>query len=248
MIIDTHSHLNFDAFDKDRDNVIRECFGKEVSMINVGSDFKTSQKAVEMIQDNVWAAVGLHPIHLRDERFDYNKYKELAQQDRVVAIGETGLDIFYVKDNIDEQLDLLKQHLELAKELDKAVILHCRMAYKEMIDFFKTNTELIPKRAVLHCFMSPEYLQDFLDLGFYIGYNGIIYKNIEGIDFKELIKKTPLDRIVLETDCPYLPPPNKKKEKNTPLGVLDVARTISEWRNEEITDICNKNAHQLFNI
>ncbi len=275
MLIDTHSHVNFRAFEKDREEVARNCLKERIFMINVGSNLMTSKKAIEMANSydgGVWASVGLHPIHLasdlqpdededstNERSFDYQAYKQLAQNSKVVAIGETGLDYYYkpkfeVKKKIfkEAQKELLKQHLMLAKELDKAIILHCRMAYDDMLDFFEEHKDLLPGRAVLHCYMAPmEYLQKFLALGFYIGYNGIIYKKIEGINFEELIKNTPNERILLETDCPYLPPPQKTGERNTPMGVKAILKTISEIKNlpeQDLANQFNSNAERLFNL
>lgn len=273
MIIDTHAHVNFHAFEEDREVVIKDCLEKQVFMVNVGSNLPTSQKAVEMAQnyEGLWASVGLHPIHLASElqadededptdekSFDYEAYKNLAQSPKVVAIGEIGLDYYYKPKSEAKkkafkqiQMDLLIQELKLCQELDKAAILHCRMAYEDMLSFFQSNPNLAPKRAVLHCFMAPQFLQAFLDLGFYIGLNGIIYKNIEGINFPEMVRAVPMERLVLETDCPYLSPPEKKGERNTPLGVLSVAKTVAEWKNLSQTDIvqtANKNAKELFFI
>lgn len=278
MIIDTHSHLNFKAFDQDRDQIIKQCQEKDIVAVNVGTSLITSKKAVDIAQKNknMWASVGLHPIHLaskimklqddeneenpNDEpEFDSQAYKELARNPKVVAIGEIGLDYYYKPKNTGKKLlfkqdqqELFKKELELAKELDKAVIIHCRMAYDDMIDFFNNNPGLIPKRAVLHCFMADlVYLNRFLDLGFFIGYNGIIFKQIPGINFEELIKTTPDQRIVLETDCPYLIHPSKKGERNTPMGVLDVLNEIARIKQKdpnELAEIYNNNAKELFQI
>lgn len=277
MIIDTHAHVNFKAFDDDRDIILKQCQENNIGIINVGTSLITSQKAINIATkyDFMWASVGLHPIHLasklvklqddeeednpnNESDFDYDAYKKLAQNSRVVAIGEMGLDYYYKPKNTGkkeqfkiEQLELFKKELELAKDLDKACIIHCRMAYDDMLNFFKNNIDLIPKRAVLHCFMAPDYLQQFLDLGFYIGYNGIIYKDKLNIDFINCIKKTPLNRIVAETDCPYLSPPPNKDERNTPSGVIEVLKTIAQAHNisfDEMVKINEDNAKKLFTL
>ena len=274
MIIDTHAHTNFKAFENDREEVIKECLNNQTFMVNIGTNIITSIKAIELAQkyENVWASVGLHPIHLAtnlqededddptDEKdFDYQKYKELAQNPKVVAIGEMGLDYYYLPQNEQEKIQaqasqtkLLLQELELAKELKKACILHCRMAYNELLDLLWTNTQLAPERAVLHCFMANlDQLKQFLDLGFFIGYNGIIFKQIPGINFEELIKATPDERIVLETDCPYLIHPSKKGQRNTPMGVLDVLNEIARIKQKDpsqLAEIYNNNAKRLFEI
>lgn len=274
MIIDTHAHTNFKAFENDREEIIKECLENQTFVVNIGTNIITSIKAIELAQsyENVWASVGLHPIHLAtnlqededddptDEKdFDYQKYKELAQNPKVVAIGEMGLDYYYLPQNEQEKIQaqasqtkLLLQELELAKELKKACILHCRMAYNELLDLLRANTQLAPERAVLHCFMANlDQLKQFLDLGFFIGYNGIIFKQIPGINFEELIKATPDERIVLETDCPYLIHPSKKGQRNTPLGVLDVLNEIARIKQKDpsqLAEIYNNNAKRLFQI
>lgn len=274
MLIDTHAHLNFNAFSQDRDAVIKDCLKKGISAVNVGSNFFTSQKAVEIAEKypGFWSAVGLHPIHLAsnlqedededptDEKdFDYQKYKELAQNPKVVAIGEIGLDYYYLpKDRqekekaIASQAHLLLQELELAKELKKACILHCRMAYNELLDLLRTKIKLSPERAVLHCFMANlDQLKQFLNSGFFIGYNGIIFKQIPGINFSELIKATPDEKLVLETDCPYLIHPSRKGERNTPMGVIDVLNEIARIKDRDprdLAEIYNNNAKRLFAI
>ena len=242
-------------------------------MVNIGSNLPTSQKAVEMAQqyEGLWASVGLHPIHLASElqadededptdekNFDYEVYKHLAQSPKVVAIGEMGLDYYYkpkseAKKKVFKQVqtDLLAQELKLCKELDKAAILHCRMAYEDMLSFFQSNPDLIPKRAVLHCFMAPQFLQGFLDLGFYIGLNGIIYKNIEGINFPEMVRAVPMERLVLETDCPYLTPVPHRGVRNEPSFIVYTAKKVAAIKNmpwEEVCRIATGNTKKLFHF
>ena len=286
MLIDTHTHLNFDVFKEDADEVIRRSLDEEVWMINVGSNYETSKKAVEIAQKyqkGVFASIGLHPINLdtglvkmkRDEVegsyferwFDYEKYRELARSTgsgqakskNIVAIGEIGLD-YYRKPKTtgkkelfkQKQKDLLSKQLELAKELSLPVIFHCRVAHDDLIDFLLKNPELKPKKAVAHAFVgNAEQLKRYLDFGFYIGFNGIIFKKIEGINFEENIKNTPLERILIETDCPYLSPPEFKKERNEPIAVKYIAQEIARIEDinfEEVTKITTQNAKELFQI
>jgi len=279
MLIDTHSHLNFDAYNKDINEVIKRSLVNDVWMINVGSQYSTSKKAVEISQkhsEGIYAAVGLHPINLetnlikkkfdseenqesQGEIFDYQKYKELAQKERVVAIGETGLDYYYkpkTKNRLElfknQQKDLFRKHLELAKELNLPVIFHCRVAHNDLIDFLLKNPDLRPKKAVIHGFVGTlEQLENYLDFGYNVGFNGIIFKEIEGINFSENIKRTPLDKILIETDCPYLTPPVLGTKRNEPIYVKYVAERIAELKNlnfEEIAEITTKNAKELFKI
>jgi TatD DNase family protein len=280
MLFDSHAHVNFSAFKEDRGKVIKECLDNDVWMVNVGSQYDTSKKSIEIAQNyekGVYSAVGLHPIHLdtglvklrvdqeeiefksREERFDYEAYKQLAQSEKVVAIGETGFD-YYWRPKTTAKKELFKQkqkeifleHLKLAKEMDLPVIFHCRMAQKDLIKTLLENPELKPGKAVAHSFVGNlEELKQYLDLGYYIGFNGIIFKKIEGINFEESIKETPLDKILIETDCPYLAPPPFLGERNTPIYVKYIAERIAQIKNrkiEEIEEITFQNARKLFNI
>ncbi len=280
MLIDTHAHLNFNAFKSDFDKVIQECLEKDIWVINIGSKYDNSKKAVEIAESydrGVHAAVGLHPINLetglvkmkhdssesgdqiKEKEFDYQKYKELTKSSKVVAIGETGLDYYWRPKTTrkkelfkQKQKDLFLKHLNLARELSLPVILHCRMAHQDLIKVLSENLEVRPQKAVAHSFVgTQEELQSYLDFGFHIGFNGIIFKEIEGINFEENIKRTPLEKILIETDCPYLSPPPFQDKRNLPLYVEYVAKEIARIRNitfKEVAEITTQNAKELFKI
>ncbi|MGC8981528.1 MAG: TatD family hydrolase [Minisyncoccia bacterium] len=269
MIFDTHCHLNFNAFKDDYDFVIKNCLKENIYLIIVGTKYKTSKRAVEIAEkyNNVYASVGLHPIHLlkrpindegfnfisSEEKFDYEKYKNLAKNKKVVAIGEIGFD-YYERDKLKIDFDEYKKkqreeflkQVNLAKELNLPIILHCRAAFKDLLK--NLNNDI---KGVIHCFTGDiDDLRRFLDLGFYIGFNGIIFKDI-GIDFEKIIKYTPIDRILLETDSPYLTPPNFLEKRNNPLSVKIIGEKISEIKNinkEKIFEETTKNAIRLFKI
>lgn len=280
MLIDSHAHLNFSAFKEDRNEIIKKCLENDVWMINIGSRYDTSQKAVEIAQEfkqGIYAAVGLHPIHLdtglvkmkvdkeeiefksKEENFYYEKYRELAQSKKVIAIGEAGFD-YYWRPKTKAKKELFKQkqkeiflkHLELAKELKLPVVFHCRMAQKDLIGALAENPELKPEKAVAHSFVgTSEELKQYLGLGYYIGYNGIIFKKIEGVNFEEIIKETPLDKILVETDCPYLAPPPFLGERNTPLYLNYIVERVAEIKKEtpeKIVEITVQNTRELFKI
>ena len=297
MLIDTHAHINFNAYKDDADEVIRRSLDNNTWMINVGSQYETSKRAMEIAQKyekGVYASVGLHPIHLstdlvkikndteeiilktkeeesksinsfspsflysKNSVFDYDKYKELAQNPKVVAIGEVGLDYYWRPKTTKKkelfkkgQKDLLLKQLELAKELNLPVIFHCRMAHKDLIQFLKENGEARPPAAAAHGFVgSVEELKEYLNFGYYIGFNGIIFKKIEGIDFEENIKYIPLDRILIETDCPYLTP-FPMTGRNQPIYVRYVVEKIAEIKKidcQKIAEITTQNAKDLFKV
>lgn len=292
MLIDAHTHLNFNAYKDDADEVIKRSLDNNVWMINVGSQYPTSKRAVEIAEKypkGVYAAIGLHPIHLssgifkikidkeetefktKEEEpkssnsfppsfslrensiFDYQKYKELARSKKVVAVGEIGFDYWYkpkTKKKLDEFKNRQKEtfigQLKLAKELNLPVIFHCRVAHADLIQTLQhSNSPTI--KGVIHCFTgNREQAEKYLKMGFYLGFNGIIFK----LNLDEVIKKIPLDKILIETDCPYLTPP-PKEGRNEPLYVKYVAEKIAKIKNlscEEIAKMTSENAQKLFKL
>ncbi|MFH1894313.1 MAG: TatD family hydrolase [Patescibacteria group bacterium] len=268
MLIDTHAHVNFSAYKDDADEVIRRCLDKRVWMINVGSQYSTSKRAVEIAQNckkGVYAAVGLHPIHADLGDFEPAKYKELAKNNKVVAIGEIGLDYKpeYVSFKTKQEI-VLRQQMDLAQGLNLPIIFHCRLAHDNLIDILKDRegaplhsqrqTHSLPEarsgallRGVVHCFTGDwGQAKKYLEMGFYLGLNGIIFK----LSLDDIIKKAPLERILVETDCPYLTPP-PMEGRNEPLYVKYIIEKIAQLKNltyEEIADITTKNAEELFRI
>lgn len=274
MIIDTHSHLNFKAYKEDSEEVIKRTLQENIWMINVGTKYETSKQAIELAEkynEGVYAAVGLHPIYasaelqkvktdpdegeflIKEESFDKERYKELAKSRKVVAIGEIGLDYYYKpKTNVkleqfkEKQKEILLQQLDFAEELNLPVILHCRMAHQDLINILKERKQI---KGVIHCFTGTlEEAQQYIDLGFYIGINGIIFK----FNIDEVIKTIPLERILTETDCPYLTPPIEGKDKrNEPIFIKHVVQKIADLRQMtpgEVVDKTTENAKRLFKI
>lgn len=272
MIIDTHSHLNFNAFKKDLDKVIKRTLDNGIQAINVGSKYETSRRAVEIAEKykGMYAAVGLHPIYstgekiktdpeegdflAKEETFDYEKYKKLALSGRrrVVAIGEIGLDYYYkpktkTRLNLfkEKQKDTFLQQLDLAEELNLPVIIHCRMAHQDLINILKQKNQI---KGVIHCFTGTlEEAQEYIKLGFYIGINGIIFK----MNLDEVIKNIPIEKILVETDCPYLTPPQEIGKRNEPLFIKYVIQKIADLKGikfEEVAEKTTENAKKLFGI
>jgi len=274
MIIDTHSHVNFNAYKGDRDEVIKRTLAGGVWMINVGTKYETSKSAVELAEKNesgVYAAIGLHPIYaaaefqkiktdpdegeflVKEQDFDKEKYKDLAKSKKVVGIGEIGLDYYYrPKSAIKlgefkaKQKKVFMEELDLAKELSLPVIIHVRMAHEDVISILEKYSGL---RGVIHCFTGTwEQAQKYMSLGFYIGINGIIFK----FNIDEVIKQTPLDKILVETDCPYLTPTAEGKDaRNEPLFVKHVIQRIAELKGisfDEVASATTDNAKKLFKI
>lgn len=283
MMFDSHCHVQFRAFKDDSAEVIKRSLDKKIGMIIVGSQNSTSQRAVEFAQkysNGVWAAIGLHPIHLveqeineeeisfksREEKFDHDFYKNLAQQPKVVGIGETGLDYYHQSSIIplDElkkkQADNFIQHCCLADELNLPMIVHCREAHADQIELIKNVLANggLKKRGVIHCHTGDwTEAEQYLQLGFFIGFTGVINfppkKNNPQptLNILEAVKKIPLDRLLIETDAPYLAPPPHRGERNEPAFVEFVAQKVAEIKGisfEEVAKQTVKNTEQLFNI
>lgn len=248
--IDTHAHLNFDDFKKDRFDIISKCLQNNTGMINVGTTFLDSKIATEIAQEydkGVYASVGLHPLYIEEEDFNIDDFRELAKAKKVIAIGEAGLDYFYKPkvlskdDYIKKQKEVFLKQIILAEELGLPLIIHSRNSFDDMYELVKDKKV----KAVLHCFTGNLIdLKKFLDLGYYIGFNGIIFK----ADLDEVIKNTPNDKILFETDCPFLTPPGFSEKKNNPLSLKIIKDKICKIKGMDITKQVYENSLKLFNI
>ena len=245
MIIDTHAHLQFDAFKDDLFEVVKRTLAENIWAINVGTSYETSRAGVELAerQEGFYAAIGLHPTDV-DEKFNVQDYRQLAQSKKVVAIGEIGLDYFREPFDKEKQKDIFLQQVTLAKELQLPVIIHCRKAHDEMIEILKDQN----LRGVIHCFTGTfDQAEKYVGLGFYLGLNGIMFK----FDLKKVIKTIPLGHFVLETDCPYLTPPAAPQKRNEPIYMKYTIQKIAELKSitpEEVSQKTTENARMLFNI
>ncbi|MDD5341510.1 MAG: TatD family hydrolase [Patescibacteria group bacterium] len=289
MLFDTHAHINFKVFDNDLENVVKRSLESGIYFINVGSNFETSQKAIEIAEkfDGVWAVIGCHPEHLVDdikekifvngeeklltvkkEIFDYKKYFDLAKSSKkIVGIGETGLDFYYLKPEKHDiekakqlEIEVFKQFIKLAKELNLPLVLHCRgeegknyEAYDLMLEILSSELGALgpEPKGVIHCFGGNlEQAKKFIDLGFYIGFTGIVtFKNAK--ELQQVAKEIPLDKILIETDSPYLAPVPFRGKVNEPQYVRYVAEKIAELKGlkfEEVAEQTFNNAKNLFNI
>jgi len=250
MLIDTHAHLDFNHFDKDREEVIKRALeGGVGKIINVGTNLESSRKSLSLAEefDNIYAAVSLHPIDVEKEEFNANVWLELAQQEKVVAIGETGLDFFH-SSNKNKQKEIFQKLIEIAKKVKKPLIIHNREADDEILEII-SKSELPEKRGVIHCFSRGyEIAEKFLNLGFLISFTGNITYNKEP---PSSVEKVPLEKIMIETDCPFMAPLPFRGKRNEPLYVKYVAEKIAEVKGvsfEKVAEITTQNAKRLFNV
>lgn len=270
-MIDVHCHLNFKAFANDYDEVIKQAFGAGVTkIINVGTKIDSSQRAVEFAQqyDNLYAIVGVHPHHAdkievepRKEHTDWLKELELlAAQPKVVAIGECGMDYYRYKTGIvnpDVQREVFIKQIELAYRLKKPLQIHNRHAGKDIIEILIDHKSyLLNLPGMFHCMSGNlAFLKKVLDLGFYVGYDGnITYEGLapgEDTDLKNLVKATPLDRILVETDSPYLAPVPIRGSRNEPKNVIIIGTFIAKLKDispEKVAEETTQNASTLFRL
>ncbi|KKT34794.1 MAG: Hydrolase, TatD family [Parcubacteria group bacterium GW2011_GWA2_44_12] len=312
MLFDTHTHLNFKAFEESYREVIQESLARGVLLTNVGSQYETSLRAVEIARefadDPVFATVGLHPVHVGtgknaqefdvDEvrarhgtpiegsssaihEFEYEKYKALGQDSKVIAIGECGIDYFRLpheendrREVVEKQGEVFKAHIRLASELKKPLMIHCRPSKDDPRDAYRKMIEIlssfvgdvqrggrpafadVPLRGVVHCFIGDiETARGFLKLGFSISFTGIITFKVgarRGTPLlADVVREVPMERILIETDAPYLAPEPFRGKTNYPYYVEYVARKIAEIKGvsyEEVAKVTTQNAKKLFGV
>ncbi len=286
MFIDTHCHLNFKDFQLDADKIIKKVSQEKMALIVVGVQETSIQRAIKYAEryNNVYASIGLHPIYLMEntsgkkEKFDFQKYLNLAKNKKVVAIGEVGLDYhhfdFIKKQEITEkekqilarkyivqQKKIFLQFIKIANQVKKPLIIHTwnadkkdknlvqnALAYDDLLKILKEYP--VEKRGVVHSFIgSYKVAQEFIKEGFFIGLNGIITYSKS---YDKLIKKIGLKNILIETDAPYLTPqPLQKKSRNNPLNVKLVAQKIAQVLNisvDKVAQETTQNAQKLFQL
>ncbi|MBD3282479.1 MAG: YchF/TatD family DNA exonuclease [Candidatus Portnoybacteria bacterium] len=254
MLIDTHCHLNFKDYDNDREQIIGRCLDNNVWIINVGVNKETSRQVIELAEkykEGVYASIAVHPHNIDKEEFKSEEYKKLAKNKKVVAIGETGLDYMFCENNKEQQelqKEIFIKHIKLAHQIDKPLIIHSRRLFPEILEIIKDNKQHNP-RGVLHCYMGRwSYAKEYLDLGFYISFTGLI---TYARDYDKVIRNTPLDRILIETDAPYLSPEPYRNKRNNPIYVKHVAEQIAKTKEvsfEKVAEQTTKNAKELFKI
>lgn len=254
-MIDSHAHLDDEAFDEDRDEVINGLYENGIDFIvNIGCDLKSSEKCFELseIYENIYATVGVHPHDAKTYDDDLEKRLiELAGGKKIVAIGEIGLDYFYDNSPRDVQKEVFKRQLALAGKLNKNVVIHSREASQDTFDILKDAHEKYDFTAVIHCYsQSVEMLKEYLKMGDYISLGGAVtFKNSKNP--KEVAKVVPLERLLLETDCPYMTPVPFRGKRNEPKYVNLVAEYIAKLRDmakEDLVKITDSNTKRFYNI
>lgn len=270
-MIDAHCHLNFHSFENDLDKVVERALKANVqTIVNVGTSILSSGKAVEFAHEypNMYAIVGIHPHHAdkTDRKFEgeiqsdwLEKLKDLANDEKVIAIGEVGLDYFKYKSNgiVDKKLqfDAFEKQIELSIDLGLPLQIHNRQAGEDVIKILsKYKGRLQNPPGMFHCFAgTKEVLKDALDLGFYIGYDGnITYEGVasgETVVLSDLARLTPIDRLMTETDSPFLTPVPLRGSRNEPKNVIIIGEYIANLKEvsfKELEEATASNFRKLF--
>lgn len=265
---DAHTHVNFAAFEGDRAETIARAKEAGVGMNVVGTQIDTSKSAVELAEkySNVWATVGLHPIHTaksyhdeqelgeggkafnsRGERFDPAAYEALARNERVIAVGECGLDYYRCDERTKElQEKVFVEHIELASKLNKPLMLHIRGAYEDALKALKARAKV---HGNVHFFAGDwATAKKFLDLGFTLSFTGVL---TFARDYDEVVRNAPIDMLLSETDAPYVAPAPHRGKRNEPAYVTEVARAIARIRGGDLNTVAARlveNARRVFGV
>jgi TatD DNase family protein len=281
---DAHTHLQFSAYDNDRDEVLERTLNEGIGIINVGTQTQTSKKAVELAHKYddhpifskfIYATIGLHPIHTsksfydelelgapkdnnkytfvsKGETFVYDFYKELAKDPKVLAIGECGLDYFKIenKEQKEKQIEAFEKQILLSFEIKKPLMIHCRSAFPDLILILEKNkNKLNNPPGIVHFFSgNKEETDKLLNLGFYFTFGGVI---TFVRDYDKIIRLIPNDKILSETDAPYVAPAPYRGKRNEPLYIKEVIKKLAEIKNvpeEKINEQILENSRGVFGI
>ncbi len=251
MFIDSHAHIQIDQFNSDRDAVLQRSLDAGVShILIIGFDLETSQEAVKLAEkyDNLYATVGMHPHSATDlTSAILSTFRDQLVHPKVIALGEIGLDYYRNLSPHNIQKDAFEKQLDLAEEMEMPIIIHNRDAYTDILPILEKRRTKIS--GVLHCFTGDvELMHRSIEIGFHIGIGGIVtYPNAK--DVQDVALEVPMERLLIETDCPWLTPQFRRGKRNEPSYVLSVAEKIAELRNittEEIGSITTNNFNTLF--
>ncbi len=255
MIFESHAHYEDDAFDQDREALIASLPVNGIEyVVNVGSTVDTCHKTAELVKkyDFMYGALGIHPSEIRGvtkEDMDWIALQVKNNPD-IVAVGEIGLDYHWDKDNALQQKEFFANQIQMAKELSKPIIVHSREAAKDTYDLMRAENAG-ECGGVVHCFSYPtEEARKYLDMGFYIGLGGAVtFKNAHKV--KEVAAYVPIDRILLETDCPYMAPEPYRGKRNSSLFIPEIAKVIANLKGmdyDTVVEITNKNGKRMYGI
>ncbi len=252
MLIDSHCHLNMSDFSNDLDSILSNANQNQIDgFLTICTDLKELEELKELSTkyNNIWYSGGVHPNNIKN--FFTNELEKIvnfAADNKLIGIGETGLDYFYDEPKVEMQKDSFIKHINIARNLDIPIIVHTRDADFDTINILKSEYKKGSFRGVIHCFTASEELaMEALKINFYISVSGIItFKNAEGI--RKTIKKVPMNRLLVETDAPYLAPAPNRGKRNEPAFVRDTAKFLSELKGVSFQDLANQTTQNFYNL
>ncbi|MBI2453989.1 MAG: TatD family hydrolase [Parcubacteria group bacterium] len=268
-LIDAHTHVQFAAYQDDVDEVIKRSLAAGIWLVNVGTQLDTSRDAIALAEkhpEGVYATVGLHPIHTdksfhdkqelgeeggeftsRGEVFNYEAYKQLAQHPKVVAIGECGLDYYRSAEFRKKQEGVFVSQIELAQEVKKPLMIHCRQAFDDLLNVLRDNRHKLQTVPGIIHFFSGDVLHatKLLDMGFYFTFGGVVTFSR---DYDEIVKTVPLNHIMLETDAPYVTPAPHRGKRNEPSYLPEIAKKLAEIKGVDLEEIAHHTTENAMNI
>lgn len=253
-IFDTHAHYNDEAFDKDRDELLKSLDENGIgTVVNVGASIQSTKETLQLTRrySFVYGSAGVHPNEtgeLNDGLMDW--LRQITEKDKIVAVGEIGLDYYWEEPEPEIQKYWFVRQLALAREAELPVIIHSRDAARDTLDIMKAE-RAGDIGGVIHCFSyGVDLAREYLQMGFYLGVGGVVtFHNARKL--KEVVKYTPLEQLVLETDCPYLSPEPNRGRRNSSLNLFYIAEQIGQIKNipvDEVIAVTSRNAGQLYRL
>ncbi len=251
MFVDSHCHLNYQDINKDLANYMQQADDAKIEhMLCIATKIKEIEQCLDIAKQykNVSIAIGVHPHHSEETKGDLSMLENYITESNVVAIGETGLDFFYEYSQKSAQIYCFNEQINIAKEYDLPVIIHSRDAEKETVDILAQEMAKKEFSAVLHCFSSSQYLADAcLEMGIYVSFSGIVtFKNAKQV--QDVALSVPSDKLLIETDAPFLSPNPVRGKINHPAHVVHVAQFLAQLRGETIEDIAKTTTSNFYNL
>ena len=252
-LFDSHAHYNDEKFAEDREELLKEIYNSGITkLVNAGYSLESSKSAIEIAKTHnfIYSTVGISPNDIDDYKKEYlEEIKKLAKNEKVVAIGEIGLDYYWNKENKDLQKEVFVSQIKIANELNLPIVIHTREAIYDTLEILKNNN--CSKKGIFHCCpFNVDLVRDGLKLGFYISFAGpTTFKNSKNA--AEIIKMVPLDKMLIETDSPYLSPEPLRGKRNDSRNVKYIAQKIADVKEislEEVAKITYENAKKIFEI
>lgn len=252
MFIDSHCHLTYKPLFENIDNILENCEKNKITkLLTISTNLQTSKNSILISKkyQNVFCAIGIHPNSSNNEFKQFDQIKFIAKKSKkIIGIGETGLDYFKHKENKKIQIETFLKHIELAKKLDIPVIVHNRNADNDLLNIISASVKNNSVKFLIHCFTgSLEFAQQLLKLGCLISFSGIItFKKSE--DLRNVVKKIPLENILIETDSPFLSPEPFRGKPNTPVMIKYVAEAVANIKKKTIDEVAKQTTHNFNNF